>query len=386
MKKSNWLYSGVVIIALATALVTLAVTRKQQPTAAPAASAADSTPGAAAVANSPTVRTIKPHAAPSAAELRLPAVAEPSADVRLFARVNGFILERRVDIGDRVKAGQVLAIISAPELEREHEGARAALAQADARMQLETRNLERTRALVAQSFLSQSSLDERQAQLRMARADRNVAVAEVKRLAALLAFRTIAAPFAGVVTERNAERGDLVTGNQRQADMHLFRVSNLDELRVAVEVPQSALSEVRVGGNVNIVFPELKEDRFAGVVARTAGTIDARSGTMRVEVRLPNPDGKIAGGMAGHMLIDQAGGVAAMLLPVNTVLQRDGVPHVALVAGAAVRFVPVRLGRNLGQLVEILNGVSASDSVIVNPNALLREGDAVTAVAQSERK
>lgn len=377
MKKSTWLFSGVVIIALATAMVTLGVTRKEQPNAPPAA---------AAVANSLSVRTIKPQVAPTAAELRLPAVAEPSADVRLFARVNGFILERRVDIGDRVKAGQVLAIISAPELEREHERARAALAQADARLKLEARNLERTRALVAQSFLSQSSLDERQAQLRMARADRNAAAAEVKRLAELLGFRTIEAPFAGVVTERNAERGDLITGNQRQADTHLFRVSNLDELRVAVEVPQSALGAIGVGGKVSIVFPELKEDRFAGVVARTAGTIDPRSGTMRVEVRLPNPDGKIAGGMAGHMIIAQGSGTPALLLPVNTVVQRDGVPHVALVAGTSVRFVPVQVGRNFGPSVEVLSGVGAADSVIVNPNALLREGDAVTAVAQSDRK
>lgn len=370
MKKSNLgiLVIGAVAGALAaTAAVTLAVTQK---TNAPE-------PAASAAAEPRAVRTVQPQHNPAADALRLPAVAEPYDDVRLFARVNGFIAEQRVQIGDRVTRGQVLAVIDAPELQREYERTRAAQAQADARLELASRNLERTQALVEQKFLSEASLDERRADARMAQADRNAAAAEAERLAELLNFRSVRAPFAGVVTERGANRGDLVAGDQGQAGGHLFRVSRLDQLRIVADAPQGALGNIKTGAQVSVVFPEFTGEIFTGRIARTSGNIDPRSGTMRVEITLPNPAERIPGGMAGSVLIDGLTGPAALLVPVNTVVQRDGQPHLAIVSGDRVRFMAVRLGRNLGQTIEILEGIDGSEAVILNPNALLREGEAI---------
>jgi RND family efflux transporter MFP subunit len=367
---------GAVAVALAaTAAVTLGVAQKT--------SALE--PAASAGAEPRAVRTVQPQHSPAADALRLPAVAEPYDDVRLFARINGFVVEQHVQIGDRVTRGQVLAVIDTPEVQREYERARAAQAQADARLELASRNLERTQALVAQNFLSEAALDERRADARMAQADRNAAAAEAERLAELLNFRSVRAPFAGVVIERNVDRGDLVAGDQRQTGAHLFRVSRLDQLRIVADAPQGALGKIKIGAQVTVVFPEFAGEIFAGRIARTSGNIDPRSGTMRVEITLPNPAERIPGGMAGSVLIDGVTGPAALLVPVNTVVQRDGQAHIAIISGDRARFLAVRLGRNLGQTVEILEGIDGSEAVILNPNALLREGEAVkVATAVSE--
>jgi RND family efflux transporter MFP subunit len=366
MKRSSAIaIAAVVAIALGvSAMVTLGKPGRQEATRTPAA---------------PTnvVRTTKPQPLEQAARLRLPAIAEPYATVLIYARINGFVAQQKADLGDRVRSGQVLAVIDAPEVEREHDRANAALAQAEARLELSRRNLERTETLVAQKFLSEAALDERRADARVAEADRHAAQAELARLAELLKFRTVRAPFSGLVTERNANPGDLVAGDQRQSGGYLYRISQLDPLRVAVDVPQSALSGVRIGSQLTIEFGELAGERFKGRVTRTAGVIDARSGTMRIEAALPNPDGRIPGGMAGHVVIDPAEQSSGWLLPVNAVVQRDGNAHVAIVVENSLRYIPVQVGRNLGQTIEIRNGLSGDESVVVNPNALLRDGDPV---------
>jgi RND family efflux transporter MFP subunit len=366
MKRSNWIaIAAFAAVALgASALVTLGKSGRQEaaPPAAPTAS---------------VVRTAKPQPSAQSASLRLPAIAEPYASVLVYARINGFLAEQRADLGDRVKRGQVLAVIDAPEVEREYDRARAALAQAEARLELSRRNLERTETLVAQKFLSEAALDERRADAQVADADRRAAQAEIARLAELLKFRTVRAPFSGLVTERNANPGDLVAGDQRQSGGYLYRISQLDPLRVAIDVPQSALANIRVGSQLTIEFAELAGERFKGRVTRTAGLIDGRSGTMRIEASLANTDGRIPGGLAGHVVIEPGAGSTGWSVPVNAVVLRDGNAHVAIVAENRLRYLPVQVGRNFGQTVEIRQGLTGDEAIVLNPNALLRDGDAV---------
>jgi RND family efflux transporter MFP subunit len=366
MKRSNWIaIAAFAAVALgASALVTLGKSGRQEaaPPAAPTAS---------------VVRTAKPQPSAQSASLRLPAIAEPYASVLVYARINGFLAEQRADLGDRVKSGQVLAVIDAPEVEREYDRARAALAQAEARLELSRRNLERTETLVAQKFLSEAALDERRADAQVADADRRAAQAEIARLAELLKFRTVRAPFSGLVTERNANPGDLVAGDQRQSGGYLYRISQLDPLRVAIDVPQSALANIRVGSQLTIEFAELAGERFKGRVTRTAGLIDGRSGTMRIEASLANTDGRIPGGLAGHVVIEPGAGSTGWSVPVNAVVLRDGNAHVAIVAENRLRYLPVQVGRNFGQTVEIRQGLTGDEAIVLNPNALLRDGDAV---------
>ena len=274
--------------------------------------------------------------------------------------------------------GQVLATIDAPEVQHAYERAKAAQAQTQARVELSQNNLDRTTQLVEQGFLSRASLDERNADVRVAAADRDAAAAEVKRFGELLNYRTVRAPFAGVITERKVERGNLVAADQPQADAYLYRIARIDRLRVAVDVPQSAAGTIAVGMPVKVTFPEFPGQAFKGEIARTASAIDPRSGTMRVEIALPNPGGKIPAGMAGQVVLSSQVSTTRYLLPVNALLTGQDGTRVALVQGDAVRFVPVRAGRNLGQNIEILAGVDENSRVILSPNALLREGDRVT--------
>jgi RND family efflux transporter MFP subunit len=324
------------------------------------------------------VRVVAPTKDPGTPELELPAIAEPYAETPLYARINGFVSQRRAELGDRVSAGQVLATIDAPELQHAYERAKAAQAQAQARVELSQSNLDRTTQLVEQGFLSRASLDERNADVRVALADRDAAAAEAKRLGELLNYRTVRAPFAGVITERKVERGNLVAADQPQADAYLYRIARIDRLRVAIDVPQSAAATIAVGMPVKVTFPEFPGQTFQGEIARTATAIDPRSGTMRVEIALPNPGNKIPAGMAGQVVLSSQGSSARYLLPVNALLTGQEGTRVALVQDGAVRFVPVRAGRNLGQNVEILAGVDENSRVILSPNALLREGDRVT--------
>ncbi len=334
--------------------------------------------GARATAGQGAVRVVTPTKDPAAPDLELPAIAEPYAETRLYARINGFVSQQRAELGDHVAAGQTLATIDAPEVEHAYERAKAAQQQAEARVELSRSNLGRTTQLVEQGFLSRASLDERNADLRVAVADRDAAAAEVKRLGELFNYRTVRAPFAGVITERRVERGDLVAADQPQADAYLYRIARVDRLRVAIDVPQSAAAAIAVGMPVKVTFPEFPGQQFEGEIARTATAIDPRSGTMRVEISLPNPGAKIPAGMAGQVVLGSQASASRYLLPVNALLTGQEGTRVALVQDGAVRFVPVQAGRNLGQTIEILAGVDESSRVILSPNALLREGDLVT--------
>lgn len=336
------------------------------------------TAGGPAPADPGAVRVVSPIKAAAAPELELPAIAEPDAETRLYARINGFVSQQRAELGDHVSAGQVLARIDAPEVQHAYERAKAAQSQSEARVELSRSNLDRTSQLVEQGFLSRASLDERNADLRVALADRDAAQAEVKRLGELLNYRTVRAPFAGVITERKVERGNLVAADQPQADGYLYRIARVDRLRVAVDVPQSAAAAIAVGMPVKVTFPEFPGQTFQGEIARTATAIDPRSGTMRVEITLPNPDARIPAGMAGQVALSAPGSAALYLVPVNALLTGQEGTRVALVQDGVVRFVPVRAGRNLGQSVEILAGVDEGSRVILSPNALLRDGDHVT--------
>lgn len=324
----------------------------------------------------PQVRTAKPEVPAQAPALRLPVVVEPREEALVRARVAGFLEERRVDIGDRVEAGQVLAVIDTPELVREHESLKAALAQAEAQAILAAANLRRAEALVAQGHVSRSVLDERQAQARVAAASRDATAADLARVAELLRFREVRAPFAGVVVERLVERGDLVAADQTQAGGHLFRIAGVDTLRVVVDAPQGAIRDLAPGAKLKVTFPEFPGEAFEAAVARTAGLVDRRTGTMRVEAEMANPDGRVPAGMAGH-LEAKAAGTPPLQAPLAALVTRDGRPHLAVLQDGTVRYRPVTLGRSLGPKVEVVEGIGADDTLVLNPNGMLAEGQAV---------
>lgn len=324
------------------------------------------------------LRTVAPEPAPAAEGPRLPARTAPAEEAFIYSRATGVLAERRVDIGDRVKAGDLLARIAAPEVDRAVDRARAALEQASARATLARANLQRTRALAQKSVLSTEESDVGEADAKTAEADLLAAQAELKRLEQLQAFQTIVASFDGIVAARQFDRGDLVQGDSAGSGRWLFHVARVDELRVLLDAAPATALAVRPGQKATVEFTELPGEKFAATVARSAGVIDPAAGTMRVELTLPNPELRIPAGLLGVARLEPAPGVASPLrLPVNTLVVREGRQHVAVVREGRVAFVPVTTGRNLGTTVEILAGLAPDAAVIVNPNALLQEGQAV---------
>lgn len=323
------------------------------------------------------VRTALPRPAERSAALQLPVTAEPGESALIRTRVSGFVAQRRADIGDDVAAGAILAVIDAPELIRDRQRAQATRTEAAARLKVAEADLRRAEPLAAREFVSRATLDQRQAEADAARATLQVAEAELKRLDELLAFREVRAPFAGTVTARSVDRGDLVIGDAATTNTPLFSLAAMDRLRVVADVPQSAIQAAMPGTEVALTFDALPGETLKGQVSRSSGAIDRASGTMRVEIALDNPGRRLPSGAAGQASFAAPAARAVLLVPTSAVLVRDGASVVIAVEQGRAAFRPVTLGRNLGATVEILTGLTADEPVVLNPNGLIRPGDAV---------
>lgn len=331
-------------------------------------------PGAALALD---LQLVKPELAPPAEPLRLPARTAPAEQAFIYSRATGTLAERRVDLGDVVKAGDVLAVIAAPEIQRAAERAEAAVAQAAARTELARANLRRTRALNEKAVLSGAEADVGEANAKTAEADLLAAQADATRLRELVAFQQIRAPFDGVIANRQFDRGDFIPGDSAANGRWLFHLMRVSELKALLDVPPATALALRAGQTATVEFTEMPGKKFAATVARAAGLIDGASGTMRIELTLPNPGRAIPAGLNGVAFITPDTAARRLLVPVNALVTRAGRQNVALVREGKVAFVPVQTGRNLGTRVEVLGGLTVESAVILNPNALLQEGQVV---------
>lgn len=323
------------------------------------------------------VRVVSPQAVPDLSTLTLSGRTAPAEQALLSSRASGIVSERRVDIGDKVKAGDVLIMIEAPEVEQELRRARASVDQANARLALAQVNLVRAESLVGKGHTSVQTLDERRATKLIGEADAAAALADVKRLEEVRSFQTIRAPFDGTIVARLVERGDKVSGDASQQGGYLLRIARLNELRIEIDVPQSSSLVIRTGAAAKVAFAELPEELSARVV-RVSGQIDQASSTMRAELLMPNPDGRIPAGLNGQVMIEVAAAGGAVTVPANTLMTRDGKQVVAVVdPQIRVQWRVVNVARDLGERVVIASGLTVRDRVVVSPNALLRADDEV---------
>lgn len=330
----------------------------------------------------PEVLTVQAKAADPITELALPARAQAGESAQLYARATGFVSERKVELGDRVEAGQVLATISAPEIDQSVREARAVLAQAAADQELARINYDRAQALIGSGAISKEYFSDRKGNFDVAVAARNAAQARLTAALERQSFQAVRAPFAGVVVARNIERGDRVVGDSASASAPMFEINVLDPLRVVIDVPQNVALQIQPGLEAEVSFPELPGQVFKAQVARSARTLSRESGVMRTELRLPNPDSRIPAGMVGTVRLHLPRAAAAVVLPVSTVIQRAaGAQIVALNRDSTIAYREVTLGRNLGNEIEILGGVRAGETIVLAPNALLSEGNKVRAKA-----
>lgn len=325
------------------------------------------------------VTTITPKAGGEGQPLTLPGTLLGIIESTVYARSNGYVVRWLKDIGSSVKKGDLLAEITAPEVDQELAQAVSARDQAAASAALAKSTADRWQALRQKDAVTQQDLDERMSAYSQAQANLAAADANVRRLRKLQGFNQVVAPYDGVVTRRNIDVGDLVNAGNGGTGQALFSVAQVDPLRLYVYVPQSYAGQVKVGDSVTVTLAERVGEQYRGSVARTARAIDAATRTMQVEIRVPNPSNALITGSYVQVTLPIDVEPSALVVPTNVLLFRPEGTRVALVdGGGRVHLTAVKLGTDFGTRVEVLSGLSLSDRVILNPADSLADGDVVT--------
>jgi RND family efflux transporter MFP subunit len=309
--------------------------------------------------------------------LALPGTLQGFIESPIYARTSGYVLRWNRDIGARVAKGDILAELDTPEVDQQLAQAKAAREQAASSLELAKSSAERWENLRQRDAVSQQELEERRSAYRQAEANLAAADANEQRLRNLEDFKRIVAPYAGVVTRRNVDVGDLVDAGNGGSARALFSLAQTDPLRVYVYVPQNYAALVHVGGTVSVVQAEAHGAAFRGTVSRTSGAIDTATRTLQVEINLPNKDGRLLPG--SYVQVNLPVGTGDNLLaPSNALMFRPEGPRVAVVDGGGhVHLQAVAIGRDFGQSIELLNGVHPGDQLVLNPADSLAEGDQV---------
>ena len=325
------------------------------------------------------VKTALPKSDAAGQTVSLPGTLQGYVQSPIAARASGYLKRWTHDIGSRVAKGALLAEIEAPEIDQQLSQAIAVREQTASSLGLAKSTRERWEALKKRDAVSQQELDEKRSGEVQATANLAAADANVERLRQLEGFKRVVAPFAGVITRRNVDVGDLIEAGGG-AGRVLFTLTQTDPLRVYIYLPQAYSQLVKPGQEVSITQAELRGRVFRGTVARTAGSIDAATRTMQVEIQLPNRDGLLLPGAYVQAALPLAAS-KALVIPANTLMIRGAGTLVAVVgADGRIKLKPIKVGRNYGQTVEVLNGVSATDQLVLNPSDSLGEGDTVTVV------
>jgi RND family efflux transporter MFP subunit len=370
-------------VALAGSLVaaTLPRLRQQQELGAAAARAAG---------GPPLVSVATARRAPPTSELTLPGNAQAFREAALYARVTGYVKRWTVDLGDRVREGQLIAEISTPDVDDQLAQARANLVLAKANLQVSEANLELARTTLSRDLASgdataPQTIDQDRAQVKTtaaqvesARASIQVNQAIVQRYANLQSFQKIVAPFPGVITARTVDPGALVTADNPSETREIFHLMQTDPLRVFINVPQVYATAVAPGQEAVVYRREDPLRRFSGRVTRTANALDPNTRTLLTQIDVPNPDGALRPGMYLRVSLVAARVAPSVLIASAALVTRNDGPEVALLAGnKAVHYRKVQLGRDFGAEVEVIGGLEGGETVIVHPGDGLAEGQAV---------
>ena len=328
----------------------------------------------------PTVAVVLPDARALSATLDLPGRLEAYYRAPIFARVSGYLKSWRADIGAKVKAGEVIAEIEAPDLDQQLLQARADLASQEASAKLSEATLTRRKSLLASNFVSMQEIDERTADLSNKKAAVNASQANVERLEALAGYKKITVPFDGVVTARDTDVGALINAGGGSGPP-MFVISDISKLRVYVNVPQNYVPMVRVGAKGVISVPEYPNRTFPATVEASSRAVDVNSGTTRMQLVLDNSAGELlAGGYAKVRLNLQRDGVPLHIPASALIFNQKGLRVATVGADDKVVFKTVTIARDLGREIELGSGLSPDDRVIVAPPDGIADGDQVRVV------
>jgi RND family efflux transporter MFP subunit len=329
-----------------------------------------------------SVTVIHPTRAPASSEIVLPANVQAFIDAPIYARTNGYLKKWYVDIGSRVKTGQLLAEIDTPEVNQALGQSRADLATAEANLNLSRITADRYRDLLKTDSVSKQDADNAAGDYAAKQAIVHSAEANVRRLEDLQSFQKIYAPFTGVITARNTDIGALIdSGAVGGTRTELFHIVQPDKLRAYVNVPEAYSQAAKPGLTADLTLAEFPGRRFPGKLVRTASAIDTNTRTLLVEIDVDNPTGTLLSGAYAEVHLKLPGANSSLILPVNTLLFRSEGLRVATVPdGQHAELKPVTLGHDFGSEVEVVSGLNGDEAVIINPPDSLISGQAVRIV------
>jgi RND family efflux transporter MFP subunit len=332
------------------------------------------------------VSIVQPERGNPVTELSLPGTTEAFVESPIFARTNGYLKLWTKDIGARVKAGELLAVIETPELDQQLMQARAVLAQTEANLKLAKITASRYQDLIASHSVSQQDVDQGNQSTAMLTASSQAAAADVQRLEQLQQFEKVLAPFNGIVTARNIDIGDLINAGSSGTGKEMFRIARIDTLRIFVNVPEDYSGSIRPGVAAKLSIAGFPGKEFPARVARYAHAVDASSRTMRTELDVPNSNGALVPGAYASATFSLRSPVAPLILPSNTeIFQTNGMQVGVVDKDKKVQLRNITVGRDFGTSVEVLSGLSPSDAVITNPSDSLTAG-AEVAITNSNSK
>jgi membrane fusion protein (multidrug efflux system) len=333
----------------------------------------------------PSVAVIYPDPGTLTATIDLPGRLEAYYRAPIFARVNGYLKNWNADIGARVKAGEVIAEIEAPDLDQQLLQARADLTNQQASAKLSEVTLARRKTLIASNFVSMQEIDERTADLSNKSASVNSSQANVERLEALAGYKKITVPFDGIVTARNTDVGALINAGGGSGPP-MFIVSDIKKLRVYVNVPQNYVPSVKIGAKAKIVVPEYPTRTFEATVEASAQSVDVNSGTTQMQLALDNSAGELMpGGFANVRLVLQRDAVPLHIPASALIFDQKGLRVATVTADDKILFKPVTIARDLGREIELAGGVTLDDRVISTPPDGIIDGDKVRVVSTKGR-
>jgi RND family efflux transporter MFP subunit len=329
-------------------------------------------------------------ASPAVIDRTLPATTLAYTTANMFARVSGYISQRKVDIGDRVKKGDLLAFISAPEIEYQLAQAEATLAETQATVGQMLANMElaqitdqRNTPLVERGFVSaldgdkyRLNLKAQEDQVRAAQANMAAQAAQVEVARQQKDYQSVVAPFDGVITQRNVDVGDLMQGDATSGTF-MFTVKQSDVIRTQVYVPQDQAFGLGPGVKVAIRVPQMPGKTFPGTVTRIADALEPTTRTLLVEIDIPNPEGVLQSGNYVTVELSIPRKTPSFVIPAQAIIFNQNGMQVAVVKDGKASIQKVEVTRDLGTEIEVDTGVTAGDKVILNPPVTLENGQKV---------
>jgi len=326
----------------------------------------------------PTVAVVHPAVEPAEEGLVLPGTLQAYVESPIYARTNGYLKKWYRDIGSRVRQGELLAEIDAPEVDQQLVQAKADLETAKANSNLSRITATRYEELIKTDGVSKQEVDNATGDYAAKQAAQASAAANVKRLEELESFKHIYAPFSGVITRRNVDIGTLINAGNGGATQQLFFLAQTDPIRVYVNVPESAAPSIRPGLAAYLELTQFPGRKFQGQVVRTAEAIDPGTRTLLTEVDVPNKSGELLpGGYAQVHLNVQIGGTRVQV-PVNALLFRsEGLRAVVIDQNHKTRLQALTIGRDFGTSLEVLQGLTPNDWIVINPPDSLEDNQQV---------